>query len=76
MIEPPSLSNLVNSYIFLDRNFYGVGLSGLVFVAFSYRELLMSFRRATGQKPQRIIFYRYCNVFMLLLSRYFSLLSN
>jgi len=48
----------------------------VVFVAFSYRELLMSFRRATGQKPQRIIFYRYCNVFMLLLSRYFFLLSN
>jgi len=23
-----------------------------------YRELLMSFRRATGQKPERIIFYR------------------
>lgn len=24
-----------------------------------YRELLMSFHRSTGQKPQRIIFYRY-----------------
>lgn len=30
-----------------------------VFYAMKHRELLISFRRATGQKPQRIIFYRY-----------------
>ena len=27
-----------------------------------HRELLISFRRATGQKPQRIIFYRFLSL--------------
>lgn len=31
----------------------------VLIVQFYDRELLISFRRATGQKPQRIIFYRY-----------------
>ena len=29
------------------------------------RELLISFRRATGQKPQRIIFYRHFLLFLI-----------
>jgi hypothetical protein len=28
-------------------------------VAYICRELLMSFKRSTGEKPQRILFYRY-----------------
>lgn len=52
------------------------GLVGFINVfVFEYRELLISFRRATGQKPQRIIFYRHfkfpfssasCLLFILL----------
>ena len=35
-------------------------------VPLKFRELLISFRKATGQKPQRIIFYRYYSSLVLL----------
>lgn len=35
---------------------------GVEFAPFNCRDLLVSFRKATGQKPQRIIFYRSVNL--------------
>ena len=50
-------------------------------VPLKFRELLISFRKATGQKPQRIIFYRYysslvllsCAVWAIVPSNFFSI---
>lgn len=56
------LSGLVGTckcVVLLDMVQFIIILNQWLFFLFS-RELLISFRKATGQKPLRIIFYRYC----------------
>lgn len=47
----------INAHAASDNSLW-FSFSSFLIILFVRRELLISFRRATGQKPQRIIFYR------------------
>lgn len=92
--QDPAKGTMSGGMIKYDLGSSSFGYGGLFFLitklvygfiyicSFEYRELLISFRRSTGQKPQRIIFYRhrlifclnyllpYCHLFLILLYVY------